>query len=282
MSYEMIQIPVDEIKFFVRRARPEMPYSRLKDSIREVGLKTPIGVRDISDRPKSKRRRSDGGYHKYELVYGQGRLQAFRELDIAKIPAIVVAVSEEEIVGRFLAENMMRRKLSWSDKARLIKADVMDHGLTVEEVAKRYCITQSHAKKYLRVMNGASQKALDRAEAGELDMNATEKLTTISKKDQDVVIEVMDEEGLDKSSVMQLVDEAAKIRKANETPSKDSLKGFLDDVNAELRLFRGRFKYKRLEYGLGPQNIFRLCEDEAFVVLATQKGIDLGHFVDLT
>lgn len=280
MAYEIVQVPVDEIKFFVRRARREMPYSRLKQSIRDVGLKTPIGVRDISDRPKSKRRRSDGGFYKYELVYGQGRLQAFREIEIPRIPAVIVDVKEEEIVGRFLAENMLRRKLSWSQKASLIEKDISAHGLTVEQVASRYCITLSHAKKYLRVRSGASRKALERAEEGVLDMSSTEKLTTIPKADQDIVIDVMDEHDLDKSAIMHLVHEASSLKNKNEPVTKESLGESLEDVNSKLRNARDRLKLKRLEFALGPQNLYRLCAAAKFVERLNQKGIDATHFVN--
>src|SRR5438552_15341365 len=117
--YTITMVPVEEIKFFVRRSRAAAPYSRLKDSIKEMGLKIPIIVRDISSLPRVERRRQDGsgGTYRYELICGQGRLQAFRELQIDKIPAVIHDVAEAEIVGRFLAENVMRKKLSWVEKA---------------------------------------------------------------------------------------------------------------------------------------------------------------------
>src|SRR5438105_3898042 len=99
--YTITMIPVDDIKFFVRRARAAAPYSRLKESIKEIGLKIPISVRDISSLPRAERRRQDGsgGTYKYELICGQGRLQAFRELGLKEIPAIIHDVAEVEIVG---------------------------------------------------------------------------------------------------------------------------------------------------------------------------------------
>ncbi len=136
--YQITMIPVDEIKFFVRRSRAAGAYARLKDSIREMGLKIPISVRDISSWPRADRRRQDGGggHYKYELICGQGRLQAFRELGLDKIPAVIHDVAEVEIVGRFLAENVMRKKLGWVEKAQLIKYDV-DCDITPEEIARQ-------------------------------------------------------------------------------------------------------------------------------------------------
>jgi ParB family chromosome partitioning protein len=280
MTYEIKQIPTDDIKFFVRRARGGAAYARLKQSIGEIGLKTPIGVREISGRSKKERRRPNGGYYQFELVYGQGRLQAFRDLGLDRIPAIEVDVTEQEIVGRFLAENVMRRSLSWREKAKLIEYDIRANGLSVEDVASRYCITPLHAKKYLRLLRLASDKILRRAEAGEIDMMSTEKLATLPKDTQDIVVEVLDEEGLDKSAIMHLVDEAARIRRnGNGKVTKDKLKGSLSDLNNDLRSIRERLKVKRLEFALGPEHLFRLMADSPeFVARVSAAGLDLSTF----
>src|SRR5713101_4106667 len=111
-KFRVCQIDTGEIKFCVRRSRPSSAYARLKDSIKEIGLKVPISVRDVTSWTKSDRKRSDGGLYRFELICGQGRLQAFRELGIQKIPAVIHDVSEAEIVGRFLAANVMRKRLS--------------------------------------------------------------------------------------------------------------------------------------------------------------------------
>src|SRR4051812_26785168 len=95
---EIRDVETDSIKFFVRRSRSPGAYARLKESIKQVGLKLPIQVKDISDWPPSDRRRPEGGNYKYELICGQGRLQAFQQLGMSRIPAIVLDVAEEEIV----------------------------------------------------------------------------------------------------------------------------------------------------------------------------------------
>ncbi len=277
MRYEIRQIRTDQIKFFVRRARPAAGYGRLKQSILEIGLKTPIGVRDMSDRAVKDRRRPGGGVYKYELVYGQGRLQAFRELGIEKIPGIVIDVGEEEIVGRFLAENMMRRKLSWKEKAKLVEYDTEVHGISIEEVAERYCITPSHAKKYLRVLKGVSKMVLGKVDANGFDMNTAEKLSTLPMEDQDLVVEVLDDQDLDKSAVMHLVDEASRLRKKGRV-TKSDLARSISDLNDQLRKCRTQLKVGRLEYALGPQHLFRLVHEESFLSRAETFGVDLSYF----
>ncbi|MBI3837381.1 MAG: hypothetical protein HY288_05550 [Planctomycetia bacterium] len=280
MAYEIRQIPAEEIKFFVRRARPGAAYARLKKSIVEIGLKTPIGVRDISERPAKERRRPNGGVYKYELVYGQGRLQAFRDLGIDRIPGVIVDVGEEEIVGRFLAENMMRRKLNWKDKARLVEYDTEVNGLSIDEVSERYCITPSHAKKYLRVLKGASERVLRMADENAFDMNTAEKLSTLPKDDQDLVVEVLDDQQLDKSAVMHLVDEASRLRKKGRV-TKSDLARSISELNEQLRRGRERFKLRRLEYALGPQHLFRLVAEKPFVSRVEASGIDVSYFKNM-
>jgi len=127
----IVEIPTDEVKFFVRRSRAPGAYSRLKQSIKEVGLHQPIHVRDIRQWFASDRKRPDGGLYSYELICGQGRLQAFRELEMPTIPAIIVDVPEQEIVGRFLAENVIRMPLSWHERAQMVKKD-LENGLDIE------------------------------------------------------------------------------------------------------------------------------------------------------
>lgn len=255
-QYQITMIPVDEIKFFVRRSRAALPYSRLKESIRDMGLKIPISVRDISSLPRVERRRQDGsgGTYKYELICGQGRLQAFRELGLREIPAVIHDVAEVEIVGRFLAENVMRKKLSWVEKAQLIKFDV-DCGMTPEDIAKRYFITRHHVLKYLRILKGASVEVLEQAQNKELSINDAEVLTVLPPEEQNIVVEVMKDEGLSLYSLQPLV-KMAKEQTGKLT--KTDLKGQIADLKRRRRETRDKLKLYRQLYSLGPANLKQL------------------------
>jgi len=74
-------IPIDKIRILNPRTRQRRLHCAVVESIRTVGLKKPIKV----SRTGSK----DG---MLDLVYGQGRLEAFRELGYNTIPAIVVDI----------------------------------------------------------------------------------------------------------------------------------------------------------------------------------------------
>lgn len=279
--FEVIAVPTDRIKFFLRRSRNLAAYARLKQSIADIGLKIPIGVRSISERPKHDRRKriDEGGLYEYELVYGQGRLQAFRELRIAEIPAVVVDVCEEEIAARFLIENVMRRRLSWREKAELISYDVKANNLTIEELAEKYCITQTHAQKYLRLIEGASAKVLSRAETDGFTIADVEKLTSLSIDEQDVVMDVLDSGQLNRAAITGLVDRAKDIRR-NRRLTPDNLRASLNALDDQLREARNLLKVRKLEFALGPQHLFDLARNSAFRQRVQSLGIDIRHFME--
>ena len=68
-------IPVDQINVLNPRSRNKNHHREITNNIAEIGLKRPITVS----------RRSGEGTAGYDLVCGQGRLEAFRMLGETKI-----------------------------------------------------------------------------------------------------------------------------------------------------------------------------------------------------
>ena len=93
-------IPIDRINVLSSRARNKRQHREIVDNIEAVGLKRPITVR----------RRDDAGESGYDLVCGEGRLEAFRLLGETEIAAVVIDASESECLLRGLVENIARRK----------------------------------------------------------------------------------------------------------------------------------------------------------------------------
>src|SRR3546814_4512007 len=85
------------------------PYTTLFRSIvaniAEIGLKRPITV--------TRRVASDGPF--YDLVCGEGRLEACRELGQTDVPALVVNAEPEDCLVASLVENCARRQLRASE-----------------------------------------------------------------------------------------------------------------------------------------------------------------------
>jgi ParB family chromosome partitioning protein len=272
------EIATDSIKFFVRRSRSPGAYARLKQSIQELGLKQPIHVKDISDWSPSDRKRPEGGHYKYELICGQGRLQAFQQLGFDRIPAIVLNVPENEIVGRFLAENVMRKNLSWYEKAHLVKRDV-DQGADIDDIKDKYFITTGQVYKYLRILRQASGKLLDDSEIEKLSMNQAEELTSLDAKAQEIVVDVLKEEQLDTNQIKSLVRKAKDLRRRG-TLSKIELKASLRDLQKALQEVHAILKVKQLHWTLGPYRLRQLIDGNPKLRTALDKEeIDYTEFM---
>jgi ParB family chromosome partitioning protein len=101
MNEEIKMIPIDQIRIFNPRHRDKARFGTILESIKNLGLKKPIQVRV--------RGHGENGEAGYDLVCGQGRIEAFVALGFKEIPAIAVEVSPEEGLLRSLVENIARR-----------------------------------------------------------------------------------------------------------------------------------------------------------------------------
>ncbi len=101
-SHAPIQmIPINQIHILNPRVRNSKLFEGVVQNIAKVGLKRPITVT---------RRKSAADGKIYDLVCGQGRLEAFMACGQATIPAIVIAANEEQSLIMSLVENVARRK----------------------------------------------------------------------------------------------------------------------------------------------------------------------------
>jgi ParB family chromosome partitioning protein len=93
-------IRISDITVLNSRERSQTGFKELETSIANLGLKKPITV--------SNRARSGT----YELVCGEGRIEAFAALGQREIPAIVVDAPTEDCLLMSLIENIARRRHS--------------------------------------------------------------------------------------------------------------------------------------------------------------------------
>ncbi len=113
MNDEVIMIPIAEIHILNPRHRDQKKFEVIVNSIKTLGLKMPITV--------SLRAENEPAGPKYDLVCGQGRMEAFIALGHLEIPAIVVEITKEERLIRSLVENIARRYPSTMDLIREIE-----------------------------------------------------------------------------------------------------------------------------------------------------------------
>jgi ParB family transcriptional regulator, chromosome partitioning protein len=93
-------IPLDAINVLNPRARNRRQHREIVENISLIGLKRPITV---------SRRQTENAV-RYDLVCGEGRLEAFRMLGETEIPAVIIDVAEAESLVMSLVENIARRQ----------------------------------------------------------------------------------------------------------------------------------------------------------------------------
>lgn len=274
---EAVEVPIDQIMPFVSRSRDRAEFEQMKDSIRKYGQQKPVGLRDISHLPPDKRRRPGGGHYRYQRVWGEGRIMAATELGRSKVLATIGSMSEADVVGFFLAENIVREPLPWAEKAKLVKLD-LDAGLSHEQVAKQYCLTTKHVAKLERIL-GKTARGLEE-EVSRMSMNDAEVFSTLPEGEQAIVIETMRETG--EREIQSIVRKAREVTAGGEQLSKTALKKSIESVEKQLAKQRGKMKVLRLHWGLGPQNLALLLKDPKIRKAAESEGVPFKKFEKIT
>ena len=112
--------------------------AELKASIQANGLLQPILVRPIGDR--------------FEIVAGERRFRAIRELGWERIPAHVRELSEREVLTLALIENLQRQDLNAIEEAEGYQELISRHALTQQQVADAVGRDRSSVANALRLL----------------------------------------------------------------------------------------------------------------------------------
>jgi ParB family transcriptional regulator, chromosome partitioning protein len=148
-------VRLDEITVLNPRARNKRLFNELVASIAHLGLKKPITVR-----------RREGGAG-YDLVCGQGRLEAFATLGQTEIPAMVVDASEEDCYVMSLVENMARRQHTPLELMREIYA-LKERGYSFTEIAAKTDFSPAYVDAICYLFEHGEERLLAAIERGVL------------------------------------------------------------------------------------------------------------------
>lgn len=112
----------------------------LKNSIKQNGLIQPITVRR-------------GGPLKYELISGERRWRAFKELGYEFIPAYILNVdSKEKLIALALIENLQREKLNPIEIAQAYKRLNEECNLSHEDIAAQVGKDRTTIVNFIRLL----------------------------------------------------------------------------------------------------------------------------------
>ena len=107
-----------------RKHFDEKSLNDLAQSIIAQGVLQPLVVRKHPELP-----------NQYELVAGERRWRALKQLDVAQVPVVLRNVSDNEILEVSLLENIQRENLTVIEEAQSYHDLLQIHGYTQEAVS---------------------------------------------------------------------------------------------------------------------------------------------------
>ncbi len=136
----------DDIAPNAQQPRMEFRAEELEElvvSIREIGVLQPIVVRPIAG--------ASAKPH-FELIMGERRLRATKQLGLASIPAVIKNTADEDMLRDALLENLHRANLNALEEASAYQQLLSDFGITQDQLASRIGRSRPQITNTLRLL----------------------------------------------------------------------------------------------------------------------------------
>lgn len=274
----MVQmIPIDQINVLNPRSRNKVVFQSIVSNISNLGLKRPITVARRTEP-------ADGKF--YDLVCGQGRLEAFAALGQAEIPAIVKEASKEECFLMSLVENIARRQLRPLELPREISS-LKSRGYSTTEIANKIDVHKSYVTGISHLLKDGEERLISAVETGRIPLSVA---MQIANTDEDGIQRALCQAYEDKTLRGRKLLAVRRIIEARTANGKSSNQGVrrkvdrLQSTEGLVRVYRQEADRQKLlikksqltEHRLllilsALKNLFR---DENFVTLLRAEGLD--------
>jgi len=193
---EVRTIPIKNIVPNPNQPRQDFDKAALQDlaiSIMEYGLMQPITVRQT-------------GPFDYELIAGERRFTACKNLGMTYIPAIVMKANETDSAILALVENIQRENLNYIEEAEAFCALITEHGLTQEELADKLGKGQSTIANKIRILRLSPEIRKILTENSLTERHARALLRLPEERQQMRILKIVVDRGLNVSKTEELVD----------------------------------------------------------------------------
>ena len=127
-----------------RKVFNEESIIKLADSISQYGIIQPLTVRKAGEN--------------YELVAGERRLRASKELGYTYVPCVIIDINEVKSAEISIIENLIREDLNMFEQAEAIESLIDTYGLTQEQIAIKLSNSQSFIANKLRLLRYSSEE----------------------------------------------------------------------------------------------------------------------------
>ena len=149
--------------------RNEEQYQAMRSSVAEDGIDSPIGVVEDDLRPE-----------KFHLVFGEGRLQAARDVGLAVVPAVIFPAGTPmlDLELAHFRENACRANLSSYEIAARASHLVETYGCTSASLSKQIGVPEGTIRALLSILSRLPQPIVEAWKNGapELDRRTLQRL----------------------------------------------------------------------------------------------------------
>lgn len=202
----------------------------LAGSIREHGIIQPLIVT----------RKADGGY---QLIAGERRWRAARLAGLQRVPVIVKDVAPQQMLELALVENVQRADLNPLEEALAYKQLIEEFGLSQGDVAQRVGKSRPAIANTLRLLQASPAVQAAVMEGTITEGHARALLGLPRPEDQDAVLRVVIQQGLNVRQVEALVQQFARPPKPKPAPLPEVQaleESFEASLGTRVRLKAGR------------------------------------------
>ena len=271
MKDDVQMIPIERIRILNPRFRDKKKFELIVQSIKNLGLKKPIQV--------SRRATGELDEPGYDLVCGQGRIEAFTALGHKEIPAIVVEISKEDRMVRSLVENMARRIFSPLELITEIQR-LQKQGYNANEISKKLDMGYNTVSGLITLKESGEERLLDAALKGKIPLGvAIEIAKTDSLETQRELLKAYEGNQLNKVSirtVKKLMEQRQFSGKQRDQAGANTKKN-LTSADSMVNAYRRESQKQKLMVRKA-----RICESKLlFVVTAFTKLMTNQHFTTL-
>ncbi|GAA0425739.1 ParB/RepB/Spo0J family partition protein [Leifsonia naganoensis] len=191
-------------------------------SIREVGVLQPIVVRPLA-----------GQTDKYELIMGERRLRATKELGLANIPAVIKDTADDAMLRDALLENLHRSQLNPLEEASAYQQLLADFGITQDELATRIGRSRPQITNTIRLLK-LPAPVQSRVAAGVLSAGHARAILSLGEGEE-AMVKLADKivnEDLSVRAAEAVASKSPKPARSKATPGKH--RGHLDEIAEKL------------------------------------------------
>lgn len=268
-------IPIDRITVVNPRLRNKKVFKGIVENIAEVGLKRPITV--------TSRHGEDGPL--YDLVCGQGRLEAFRQLGQTEVPALIVTADQEDCFVASLVENCARRQHQAVDLLQDILG-MRERGYSDNEIAAMTGLSANYVYIVGRLLERGERRLVAAVEAGYLPISVALEICEADDQGVQAALHKAYEENLLRGRALiaarRLVEvrkRSGKAAKLNKLVGKDAattpeglVKAFQEDTERKRMMIR-KTEATRNRLVFIVEALSHLSNDESFAALLEDEGL---------